>query len=106
MKPEEIRQYKQIILIRSDVKMDCGKKCVQVAHASVMGYDLGRHDIVVGWRENGMRKIVLKVDNLEQLEVKKCKVLCANHHKLLHWNEKQRVRNLMEQSADLQSRVL
>jgi PTH2 family peptidyl-tRNA hydrolase len=61
MNDEEIRQYKQIIIIRSDLGIDCGKKCVQVAHASVMGADCGDEKITKMWRKCGMRKIVLKV---------------------------------------------
>jgi peptidyl-tRNA hydrolase, PTH2 family len=59
--------FKQIILIRSDLDMRCGKKCVQVSHASIMGSDLGDPVIVKLWKEEGMRKIVLKVKDLNQL---------------------------------------
>lgn len=69
MKDEDIRKYKQVILIRSDVKMDCGKKCVQVAHASIMGHELIAGSAVAeNWQRNGMRKIVLKVKDLVDLE--------------------------------------
>jgi PTH2 family peptidyl-tRNA hydrolase len=68
MESDEIRKYKQVILIRSDVKMDCGKKCVQVAHASIMAFNLVDHtDVAYEWLINGMRKIVLKVNNMEEL---------------------------------------
>jgi PTH2 family peptidyl-tRNA hydrolase len=59
--------YKQIILIRSDLDMRCGKKCVQVAHASIMGVDAGPKEIAGEWKKEGMRKIVLKVKDLDQL---------------------------------------
>jgi PTH2 family peptidyl-tRNA hydrolase len=59
--------YKQIILIRSDLDMRCGKKCVQVAHASIMGADAGPKEIVSEWKKEGMRKIVLKVKDIDQL---------------------------------------
>lgn len=59
--------FKQIILIRSDLDMRCGKKCVQVSHASIMGSDLGDPVIVKLWKDEGMRKIVLKVKDLSQL---------------------------------------
>jgi PTH2 family peptidyl-tRNA hydrolase len=68
MEDSDIRKYKQVILIRSDIKMDVGKKCVQVAHAAVMGYNMGSAFHKEMWRRNGMRKIVLKVKNLEELE--------------------------------------
>jgi PTH2 family peptidyl-tRNA hydrolase len=67
MEAEDIRQYKQVILIRSDIGMDCGKKCVQVAHASVMGVDLCVDDTAKMWRRYGMRKIVLKVSDIQTL---------------------------------------
>jgi PTH2 family peptidyl-tRNA hydrolase len=69
MDNDTIRKYKQVILIRQDLGMDCGKKCVQVAHASLMGYHAS-HDAAVAaaWCRNGMRKIVLKVPNKEMLE--------------------------------------
>ena len=61
-------QYKQIILIRQDVDMRCGKKCVQVSHASMMGADLCDNSILVeNWKKEGMRKIVLKVRDLIHL---------------------------------------
>jgi peptidyl-tRNA hydrolase, PTH2 family len=67
MEPEEIRQYKQIILIRSDLDFSCGKKCVQVAHASLMGLEHGTTATTAMWRRNGMRKIVLKVPDMKTL---------------------------------------
>jgi PTH2 family peptidyl-tRNA hydrolase len=59
--------YKQIILIRSDLDMRCGKKCVQVSHASLMGSDLGDPVLVKLWKDEGMRKVVLKVKDLNHL---------------------------------------
>jgi peptidyl-tRNA hydrolase, PTH2 family len=59
--------YKQIILIRSDLDMRCGKKCVQVSHASLMGMDSSPDQVVKEWKKEGMRKIVLKVKDLEHL---------------------------------------
>ena len=64
-------EYKQIILIRTDLDMGCGKKCVQVAHASLMMNDylheIGFKDNLQPWKDEGMRKIVLKVSSLEKL---------------------------------------
>ena len=68
MDAEQIRKYKQVILIRADVKMDTGKKCVQIGHAAVMGYNQGSALHKEMWRRNGMRKIVLKVKDLAELE--------------------------------------
>jgi PTH2 family peptidyl-tRNA hydrolase len=66
-KPENIRTYKQVILIRADLGIDCGKKTVQVAHASVEGFIKGTSANKEMWRCNGMRKIVLKVKDCAQL---------------------------------------
>ena len=35
-------EYKQVILIRTDLKMSTGKKCAQSCHASVSSSDLVR----------------------------------------------------------------
>ena len=47
--------------------MRCGKKCVQVAHASLLGTDLSNPATVGFWKAEGMRKIVLKVKGLVEL---------------------------------------
>ncbi len=64
-------EYKQVILIRTDLDMGSGKKCVQVAHASVSASDLVRtknNSAWKAWISNGQKKVVLKVSNLEELE--------------------------------------
>jgi peptidyl-tRNA hydrolase, PTH2 family len=77
--------YKQIILLRTDLDMSCGKKCVQVAHASMMACDKLAEiwDIQKGvdeWKHEGMRKVVLKVQSKEELDrfVNRAKDLCIN----------------------------
>jgi PTH2 family peptidyl-tRNA hydrolase len=67
-KKEDIQTYKQVIIIRSDLGIDCGKKTVQVAHASVEGFIKGASANKEMWRCNGMRKIVLKVKDLAELK--------------------------------------
>ena len=37
-----MKEYKQVILIRIDLKMGAGKKCAQACHASVSASDLSR----------------------------------------------------------------
>ena len=61
-------QLKQIILVRGDLKMSKGKIAAQVAHASVECVFLQNKKLVENWRKSGMKKIVLKVENLEELE--------------------------------------
>jgi len=59
------QEYKQVIAVRIDLKMSPGKLAVQVAHASVeavlecMGHQVWR-DWLYRWREQGMKKIVVK----------------------------------------------
>jgi PTH2 family peptidyl-tRNA hydrolase len=61
-------EYKQVILIRQDLKLPKGKMAVQVAHASVDAVLKSRKDIVSNWRSVGMKKVVLKVADLDELQ--------------------------------------
>ena len=59
---------KQSILVRTDLKMDKGKLAVQCSHASVeavLNSDKGKVDY---WQSQGMKKVILKVDNLRELK--------------------------------------
>lgn len=60
--------YKQAIIIRQDLKLPKGKLAVQVAHASVDAVLKSKKNMVDAWRKEGMKKIVLKVKNLEELK--------------------------------------
>lgn len=59
---------KQVIVVRKDLNMSCGKIAAQVAHASLEAYLISDQKLRDMWRIKGAKKIVLKVDNLEQLE--------------------------------------
>ncbi|MEK6950143.1 MAG: peptidyl-tRNA hydrolase Pth2 [Nanoarchaeota archaeon] len=59
--------YKQIILIRQDLRLPKGKLAVQVAHASVEAAIKSDRSRVLAWREQGMPKIVLKVKDEQEL---------------------------------------
>ncbi|MEM2769117.1 MAG: peptidyl-tRNA hydrolase Pth2 [Candidatus Anstonellales archaeon] len=59
---------KQVIVVRKDLNMSCGKIAAQVAHASLEAYLISDEKLRNMWRIEGAKKIVLKVDNLEQLE--------------------------------------
>jgi len=59
--------FKQVILVRTDLKLPKGKMAVQVAHASV---DCVLHSVrgkVMRWRRQGGKKIVLKVRDQKEL---------------------------------------
>ncbi|MCK4521088.1 MAG: peptidyl-tRNA hydrolase Pth2 [Nanoarchaeota archaeon] len=60
-------QYKQVIIIRDDLKLPKGKLAAQVAHASVEALLKSDKDDINEWKKQGMKKIILKVDNKEQL---------------------------------------
>ena len=59
--------FKQVILVRLDLKMPKGKLAVQVAHASVDAVLKSSARKVEAWKDEGMKKVVLKVENLTEL---------------------------------------
>lgn len=59
--------YKQVILIRQDLKLPKGKAAAQVAHASVEAVLKSDPKMVKAWRNEGMAKIVLKVKDEKEL---------------------------------------
>jgi PTH2 family peptidyl-tRNA hydrolase len=68
---------KQVIVVRTDIKMGKGKLAAQVAHAAVeavfrcMENNVCREWLEI-WRRSGQKKIVVKVDSLAELiELKK-----------------------------------
>ncbi len=63
--------FTQVIVIRKDVKMSTGKACAQAAHASIASF-LKSHERKWGsdyqeWLDEGMQKIVVKVDTEKEL---------------------------------------
>ncbi len=60
-------EYKQVIVVREDLKLSRGKLAVQVAHASITGYEQSDLNTREKWKMEGQKKIVLKVRNLEEL---------------------------------------
>lgn len=64
----EIKQY---IAVRSDLKLGIGKLAAQVAHASLESFLIVQKnypEIAQKWLENGGKKIVVKVNNDEDLK--------------------------------------
>ncbi|EJG07861.1 protein of unknown function UPF0099 [Methanofollis liminatans DSM 4140] len=53
-------KWKQCLVIRSDVKMSCGKKCAQVAHAAIGAYENAGKEAKKAWLSEGQKKVVLK----------------------------------------------
>ncbi|MFO8020600.1 MAG: peptidyl-tRNA hydrolase Pth2 [Promethearchaeia archaeon] len=63
--------YKQVILIRTDLGMSTGKKCAQACHAAVSAADLvrrGKRSIWKTWKRAGQKKVILKVKALKDLQ--------------------------------------
>ncbi len=60
-------ELKQVIVVRKDLKMSKGKIAAQVSHASVECMLRSHKDLVDEWRMQGMKKVVLKVENLDEL---------------------------------------
>ena len=64
---ESDTEYKQVILVRTDLKLPAGKLAAQAAHASVEAVLRSTQDAVKSWRNEGMKKIVLKVKDEREL---------------------------------------
>jgi PTH2 family peptidyl-tRNA hydrolase len=62
--------YKQIIIVRNDLKMGKGKIAAQASHASLSAYLLASKktpQITSNWLEFGQKKVVLKIDSKKEL---------------------------------------
>ena len=59
---------KQVIVIRKDLKLDKGKTAVSVAHASLEAYRKSTAVLRKKWEAYGMKKVVLKANNLYTLK--------------------------------------
>jgi PTH2 family peptidyl-tRNA hydrolase len=62
-KPEINFRYKQCLIIRNDVKMSCGKRCAQAAHASIGAYNNADKSLQKSWISEGQKKVVLKAND-------------------------------------------
>ena len=58
---------KQVILVRQDLKLPKGKLAAQVSHASVGALLKSSKAVISDWKDAGMKKIVLKVKDLDEL---------------------------------------
>ncbi len=62
-------EYKQVIIVRKDLKMEKGKIASQASHASVDAVLKSDKKIVKEWRNQGMKKSILKVNDKKELLV-------------------------------------
>ena len=63
-------ELKQVIVVRKDIAMGRGKLAAQVAHAAVLALErarLTRGDWLKLWFVTGQAKVVLRVENLDEL---------------------------------------
>lgn len=58
---------KQVIAVRDDLKLPKGKMAAQAAHASVEAVLRSEKELVKEWRNEGMGKIVVKVQDRKEL---------------------------------------
>lgn len=58
---------KQVIVIRKDLEMSRGKAISQACHASLGSYKKAKYSIRKKWEEDGAKKVVLEIDNEEEL---------------------------------------
>ncbi|NLA30255.1 MAG: peptidyl-tRNA hydrolase [Methanomicrobiales archaeon] len=54
-------KWKQCLVVRADVRMSCGKKCAQAAHAAIGAYEKADRITRKAWFDEGQKKVVLKV---------------------------------------------
>ena len=59
---------KQVILVISNLDMKPGKLSAQVSHASVEAVLKSKKSLIEEWRDQGMKKVILKVNSLEELK--------------------------------------
>ncbi len=64
---KESNEIKQVIVVRKDLKLPKGKLAVQVAHASVECVIKSDKDTIHTWYNNGMKKVVVYVNDLKEL---------------------------------------
>jgi len=60
-------QLKQVIIVRDDLKLPKGKLAAQVSHASVEALLKSHKDDIMKWRSEGMKKVILKIENEKEL---------------------------------------
>lgn len=59
------RRFKQVIVVRTDIKLSKGKLAAQVAHAAVTAAD--KSPLKSDWMCEGQKKSVVKCNDLEEL---------------------------------------
>lgn len=60
--------FKQVIIVRRDLKWGKGKLAAHVAHASLEAALMVDRNLLEEWRKHGAKKVVLRVNSLEELK--------------------------------------
>ena len=60
--------YKQVIILRKDLNVDKGKLIVHAVHAAIGAMRKVDDETVEKWEAGGSKKIVLKVNDLQELK--------------------------------------
>ncbi len=60
--------YKQVIIVRKDLKLGVGKIASQAAHAAIGAMRTADDESVESWESEGSKKVVLKVDSLKEMK--------------------------------------
>ena len=70
MESASIFKFKQVIILRADLKMSPGKAAAQASHAAVSAAEKARRNNPRWWKEwfeSGQRKVVLKTSSKDEL---------------------------------------
>ncbi len=75
-------KFKQVILVRTDLKMGKGKIATQACHAAIAALRKAKDEVIRKWERQGGKKVVLKVKSEKELlnfyeKAKKAKLPCA-----------------------------
>ena len=62
-----VGEFKQVILVRDDLKLSKGKLAAQVSHASVDCLLKSDKDDMLAWKDQGMKKVILRVKDLKEM---------------------------------------
>ncbi|HLD38749.1 MAG TPA: peptidyl-tRNA hydrolase Pth2 [archaeon] len=65
--------YKQMIVVRTDLKMSKGKLAAQCSHAAVSVIEKVDKNILSAWKREGQKKVVVKVKGEQELSELKAK---------------------------------
>ena len=69
--------YKQVIVLRKDLKLGLGKAVSQACHASLGAMKKTDRRIVKKWENAGSKKVILKINSLRSLNVIRKKAVSA-----------------------------